>query len=43
MLLVTKKKFKISLKKIYRLIGFIQWTSTSVNRELCTVSQDFLL
>ena len=38
-----KKKFKIALKNIYTLIHFMQWKSTLVNRELSTVSQDFLL
>ena len=43
MLLVTKKKFKIALSNIYTLIHFIQWKSTLVSHELCTVSQDSLL
>ena len=33
----NQKKFKNALKKFYTLIHFIQWKSTLVNRELCTV------
>jgi len=40
MLLVTKQKFKIALKKILH-AHFIQLKSTLVNCELRTVSQDF--
>ena len=43
MLLVTKNSFKSALKNFYTLIHFMIWKSTLVNRELCTVSQDFLL
>ena len=43
-MLIVTKKFEIALKKfLYTLIHFIQWKSTLVNCELCTVSQDSLL
>ena len=41
MLLVTKKKFKIALKKFLH-THFTQLKSTLGNRELGTVSQDFI-
>ena len=36
-------KFKKTLKNFYTLIHFIQWKSTTVNDELCTVPQYTLL
>jgi len=42
MLLVTKKKIKIVLKKILH-THFTQLKSTLVNCELRTVSQDFII
>ena len=42
MLLVTKKKFKIALKKVLH-THFTQLKGTLVNRELRTVSQDFII
>ena len=39
----NQKKFKFFRKNLYTLIHFIQWKSTIVNHELCTVSQDSLL
>jgi len=38
-----KKSLKLFWKNFYTLIHVIQWKSTLVNHELCTVSQDFLL
>jgi len=43
MLLVTKNKFKIAPKNFYTLTHFTQLKSTMVNRELNTVSQDFII
>jgi len=42
MLLVTKKKFLIFLKKVLH-IHFTQLKSNLVNRELRTVSKDFII
>jgi len=39
----NQKSLKLLWKNFYALINFIQWKSTLANRELCTVSQDFLL
>jgi len=39
----NQKSLKLLWKKFYMFNHFIQWKSTLVNCELCTVSQDFLL
>jgi len=43
MLLVTKKNLKLLQKNFYTLTQFTQLKSTVVNRELRTVSQDFII
>ena len=43
MSLVTKKRLKLLWKNFYTLIPCIQWKSTLVNHELCTLSQNSLL
>jgi hypothetical protein len=40
MLLITQKKFKIALKKFYTRTHFTQLTSTLVNHELRSISQN---
>jgi len=39
----NQRKFKIALKKFFTLIHFMQWKSTLVIHELCTVPQNSLL
>ena len=43
MLLVTKNTLKLFWKNFYTLTHFTQLKSTLVNRELRTVSQDFVI
>jgi len=39
----NQKSLKLLQKNVYTLIHFIQWKSTSVSHELCTVSQNSIL
>ena len=41
--MVTKKSSKLIWKNFYTLANFTQWKITITNRELSTVSQDFII